>query len=182
MPRRIILLYALLLCLTAPMHAEPNCSFGLEADASFATVDDISQIKGGLGIYFEIGGDITQSVSMFGYGNAMFSLPFLDVNPFLHLSGSSLFEFGAGCTWRLGRWTFGGRLGIGASGPEDFKFAHMMIGTITRYSFAVMDEEPIGYSIGFPLTMRFGGDSFDVSFGITLSMDVSAAFLEKNKQ
>lgn len=172
--KRLVVLLLAVLFLSCALWADisPITSVGFSATGGFFSVDNISMLDASVGIKAAIGADLTDSFGLFAIGGLDFYLPLKNFNRFLALNGLVEGFMGIGAIYRWGSWSLSGDMALGIGKIGDDYFSSLIISTTPKFVFLELNDEPLGYSIGIPISAQFRKDLVSFNIGVVVSMEV----------
>ena len=158
--------------------AELHSSFGIDISAGYRSADSISVMDWGIAASYSIGGEIHDDVALYGKAGFLFDAPAMSFEPFLSLAPAYGALLGFGAMFRDDPWLFDTEIGMILSWMNGYPIAEFMAGGSIRYRFASLSETilriPVSFSILAPIRMRFSGDTFGITAGLGISVEMGA--------
>ena len=189
--KKTLIAFLFVTCIIIPIQsigAVPYGSISVGADAGFLSADSIPEYAYGFSISFRLGGDITDSISLYGKVEAGFMLPIMALHRFLELPGLFSYGIGGGAVFRMGRWALSVDAGVRSllvSGQQSFYYG----GTFTpSYMLLTMREAdmyyrkspyPMGIMISFPISAYACPSGLDLRGGVAVTIDICSSWTRR---
>ncbi len=168
----------LLAASSAASAAELHSSFGIDVSTGYRSMDAISVIDWGIAASYAIGGEIHENIALYGKAGFLFDAPAMSLEPFLSLAHAYGVLFSLGAMFRDDKWLFDAEFGMIISWMNGYPIAEFVAGGSARYRFASLSgtilRVPVSFSILAPVRMRFSGDTFGITAGLGISVEMGS--------
>lgn len=169
----IIVLLTVLLPMASAEEALPlYTSVDLEVDAKLVSYDELPSLMGQGRAVWRLGYDFDEHWSLYGLVGRGFALEALPLSDFLTYPALNGFMLGLGGLWRTGRFSLSLEIGMGLVSLAGSRLIEGEMRMVPKYTFLVLEDSPIGYALGFPLSAGISADGWIVSAGIAFCMEV----------
>lgn len=177
-----IFLIALLTMLPGQLMADvtPSISIELSGRASYRDIEGIPSAEGGAMLEVRPGMEFGAGWGLSFPVYAGVAKELLPMHPFLSIPAVTTVGAGIAGEYSIGRWILTLSETIEYSMLNGNAFVSFATSFNPRFMLIQMEDRPISYAVGLPVTATYGASGFSVQLGISLSMEVGVRAIKED--
>lgn len=157
------------------------CSLSLGVDAELLSYDGIGAFMGEGVVIYRVGYEFNENWGLYGLAGASLAVNILTMHDFLTFPAIPKGMVGLGFHWRSGRFTIGLETDVLLSQTAGSMMLGGHVRVLPKYTFAKIEDNPIGYAISLPISAEMSVDGWSISAGIAFSMEVGTHLAEQRR-